>query len=94
MKATLYMEEDADKPVAQFDEVKVVELNDNHPQFNRKIFFKSSRLNASKVITELHRDRKMKLVLEDGRTASVLLQHQSLDTQGQAVGSLTVLSGL
>ena len=36
----------------------------------------------------------MTLVLEDGRSASVLLQHQSLDMQGKAVGSLTVLSGL
>ena len=93
MKATLYMEESS-KPVAEFDEVKVVEMNDNHPKFGRKIFFKAFRLNASKVMIELHRDQKMTLVLDDGRTASVLLQHQSLDMQGNAVGSLTVLSGL
>lgn len=93
MKATLYMEEST-KPVAEFDEVKIVSLNDNHPQFNHRIFFKSAQLNASKVITELHRDQKMTLVLEDGRRASVLLQHQSLDAHGSAVGSLTVLSGL
>lgn len=93
MKATLYME-DAKKPVAEFDEVKVVALNDNHSKFNRKIFFKAAQLNASKVMVELHRDQKMTLVLEDGRSASVLLQHQSLDAQGHAVGSLTVLSGL
>ena len=93
MKATLYME-DAKKPVAEFDEVKVVQMNDNHPKFGRKIFFKSAQLNAGKVMTELHRDQKMTLVLEDGRSASVLLQHQSLDMQGKAVGSLTVLSGL
>ncbi len=93
MKATLYMEE-SKKPVAEFEEVKVVALNDNHAKFNRKIFFKATQLNAGKVMTELHRDQKMTLVLEDGRSASVLLQHQSLDMQGKAVGSLTVLSGL
>jgi len=93
MKATLYME-DVKKPVAEFDEVKIVTLNDNHPQFNRRVFFKAGQLNASKVMTELHRDHKMTLVLADGRSGSVLLQHQSLDMQGNAVGSLTVLSGL
>lgn len=93
MKASLYMEK-SNKPVAEFDEVKVVEMNDNHPKFGRRIFFKSTQLNASKTMVELHRDQKMTLVLEDGRTASVLLQHQSLDMQGNAVGSLTVLSGL
>jgi hypothetical protein len=93
MKATLYMEESS-KPVAELDEVKVVQMNDNHSKFDRRIFFKSSKLNASKVMAELHRDQKMTLVLDDGRSASVLLQHQSLDMQGNAVGSLTVLSGL
>ena len=57
MKATLYME-DAKTPVAEFEEVKVVALNDNHAKFGREIFFKATQLNASKVMIELHRDQK------------------------------------
>ena len=45
-------------------------------------------------MVEMHRDSKMTLKLEDGRTCSVLLQHASMDSTGNAVGVLRVLDGL
>jgi hypothetical protein len=40
---------------------------------------------------EMHRDEQMLLRMEDGRSANVLLQHNSMDSQGFAVGILRVL---
>lgn len=93
MKATLHMPKIKD-PVAVFDSVQLVTMNDNHKAQPHRVFFKSTRLNAGRTMVELHRDEKMSLKLEDGRTLSVLLQHSSLDSKGNAVGVLRVLGGL
>ncbi len=92
MKAVLYMTDNED-PVAVFDNVNVVKMNDNHPAPYR-IAYSSTKINAGKTMVEMHRDNKMTLKLEDGRTCSVLLQHASMDSQGNAVGVLRVLEGL
>ena len=86
----MYME-GKDSPVAVFDEVSIVQMNDNHKDEPLRINYKAIQLNASKVMAELHRDDKMLLQLEDGRACSVLLQHNSLDMDGNAVGVLRVL---
>ncbi len=93
MKAMLYMP-GRKEAVAVFDEVDVVEMNDNHKAAPYRVRYKTQRLNASNVMLELHRDSKMMLKLEDGREATVLLQHSSLDMQGNAIGVFRVLSGL
>jgi hypothetical protein len=43
---------------------------------------------------ELHRDQKMTVKLEDGRTGSALLAHSSIDSEGNAVGVLRMLDAL
>jgi hypothetical protein len=86
--------QDQNEPVAVFDEIELVQMNDNHKAAPYRITYKTKRLNAGKTMLELHRDEKMTLKLEDGRQASVLLQHTSLDMQGNAIGVLRVLSGL
>ena len=93
MKATLFLN-NKETPVAELDEVTVVAMNDNHKQDPVRITYKSHKLNASKTMIELHRDEKMVLKLEDGRSGSVLLQHTSLDMEGNAVGVLRVLGDL
>lgn len=93
MKATLYMTGKQD-PVAVLDEVQVVEMNDNHKEAPFRVNFTSKQLNAGKTMIELHRDTKMRLRLDDGREANVLLQHSSLDSKGNAVGVLRVLGAL
>jgi hypothetical protein len=93
MKAMLYIQ-DQNEPVAVFDEIELVQMNDNHKAAPYRITYKTKRLNAGKTMLELHRDEKMTLKLEDGRQANVLLQHASLDMQGNAIGVLRVLSGL
>lgn len=93
MKAMLYMHDKKD-PVAVLDEVAIVKMNDNHSQSLYRISFSTTKLNAGRTMIELHRDEKMLLRLEDGREASVLLQHSSLDTKGKAVGVLRVLGSL
>ncbi|HHY57785.1 MAG TPA: hypothetical protein GYA08_20365 [Chloroflexi bacterium] len=93
MKAMLYLAGKED-PAAVLDEVKLIQLNDNHKVSPLRISFKSSKFNAGKTMTELHRHEKMHLRLEDGRSADVLLQHSSLDMQGNAVGVLRVLGDL
>ena len=93
MKAMMYMQGN-DEAVAIFDEVSVVEMNDNHRLSPIRISYKSRKLNASKMMVELHRDEKMHIKLEDGREADVLLQHSSLDMDGNAVGVLRVLGDL
>jgi hypothetical protein len=82
------------EPIAVFDDVQIVKMNDNHAAFPYRITYRASRLNAGKTFVELHRDERMLLKLEDGRSCHVLLQHNSLDGQGQAVGVLRVLDGL
>jgi hypothetical protein len=93
MKAMLYLPNKTE-PVAVFDEVNIVKFNDNHRAAPLRITYKAARLNAGKTMVELHRDAKMVLKLEDGRTCQVLLQHNSMDSQGRAVGVLRVLDGL
>ena len=93
MKAIMFIP-GRDDPAAVFDEVNIVKMNDNHLDSQYRIFYKSRKLNASKVMVELFRDAKMTLKLEDGRQASVMLQHSSLDMEGNAVGVLRVLSGI
>ncbi len=93
MKATLFLN-NKETPVAELDEVTVVGFNDNHKQDPVRITYKSHKLNASKTMIELHRDEKMVVKLEDGRSGNVLLQHTSLDMEGNAVGVLRVLGDL
>lgn len=93
MKAMLYLQDQSD-PVAVLDEVQIVTMNDNHKGAPHRVTYKAKKLNASRTMLELHRDLKLTLKLEDGRDASVLLQHSSLDMQGNAVGVLRVLDGL
>ena len=95
MKATLYLDPMAE-PVAVLDEVKIVEFgSDNHPEDQRiRIYYDTSNLNATKTMVELHRDRKMTVKLEDGRSAPALITHASLDAKGRFVGVLRVLGPL
>ncbi|MBW7882241.1 MAG: hypothetical protein H3C34_06340 [Caldilineaceae bacterium] len=90
MKAMLFMP-GKDEPVAVFDEVKIVTMNDNHKTSPVRISYKSQKLNAGKTMVELHRDARLLLKLEDGRDADVILQHSSLDMEGNAVGVLRVV---
>lgn len=93
MKAMLYMPDKAE-PVAVFDQVQIVKMNDNHRNAPYRITYSTARLNAGKTMVELHRDVKMVLKLDDGRTCRVLLQHSSMDSKGNAVGVFRVLDGL
>ncbi len=93
MPAMLYLPNKAD-PVAVLDDVQIVKMNDNHPDFPYRITYKSAKLHTGKIMVELHRDKKMVLKLDDGRTCSVVLQHASMDREGNAVGVLRVLDGL
>lgn len=93
MKAMLYMP-DKDEPVAVFEHVQIVKMNDNHRDAPYRITYHTPRLNAGKTMVELHRDVKMILKLDDGRTCHVLLQHNSMDSKGNAVGVFRVLDGL
>ena len=90
MKAMLYHKDD-NKPVAVFDEIKLIEMNDNHSASPYRITYKSEGLNSGKTMVELHRDEKMTLKMDDGRSCEVLLQHNSLDMKGNATGVLRVL---
>jgi hypothetical protein len=93
MKAMLFLH-DTEKPVAVLDEVALVAMNDNHKSSPLRITYKSHKLNAGGTMIELHRDDKLQLKLEDGRSGSVVLQHNSLDMEGNAVGVLRVLGEL
>jgi hypothetical protein len=93
MKAMLYLPGKED-PVSVLDEVKIVKMNDNHAASPYQVYYKAAKLNAGRTMVELHRDSKLTLKLDDGRTASVLMQHASIDMQGNAVGVLRVLEGL
>jgi hypothetical protein len=91
MKAMLYLPPKTD-PVAIFEEVDIVKMNPEiHPTLYH-ITYKAPQLNAGKTMVELERDSKMTLKLEDGRTCQVVLQHSSIDSKGNAVGVLRVLS--
>jgi len=95
MKAMLYAAK-MDQAVSVLDDVRIVEYaSTNHADSSQvRIFFKTKALNATKTMVELHRDQKMTVKLEDGRTASALLAHSSLDNEGHAVGVLRVLGAL
>lgn len=93
MKAMLYLPNKPD-PVAVFEEVNIVQFSQDNHAAPYRITFKAARLNAGKTMVEMQRDSKMTLKLEDGRECSVLLQHSSLDSKGNAVGVLRVLDGL
>lgn len=90
MQGMMYLE-GKDQPVAVFDEVQIVEMNDNHDNSPLRITYKSKELNSSKLMIELYREQQMRLRLNDGRECNVLLQHSSLDMEGHAVGVLRVL---
>lgn len=90
MKAMLYLS-GKDEPVAIFDEVTIVTMNDNHKVSPARVSYKSKQLSSGKSMVELYRHEKMRLHLEDGQTADVLLTHSSLDMEGNAVGILRVL---
>jgi hypothetical protein len=92
MKAMLFLPNKPD-PVAVLEEVDVVHFDQSNHHAPYRITFKSPRLNAGKTMVEMERDSKMTLRLEDGRQCSVLLQHSSLDSKGNAVGVLRVLDG-
>jgi hypothetical protein len=93
MPAMLYLPDKTD-PIAIFDDVQIVKMNDNHAAAPYRIMYKSSKLYAGKTMVEMHRDKKLVLKLDDGRTCSVVLQHASMDSTGNAVGVLRVLDGL
>ena len=93
MKAMLYAR-NREEPVAELDEVSIVEFNDNHKLSPTRIYYKADTLNTGKAMTELLRDDKLTLKLEDGRTGRVVLQHNSMDSQGHAVGVLRLLGAL
>lgn len=93
MKGMLYLPSRAE-PVAVLDEVKVVEYDDNHKVAPQRVFYKTSKLNAGRTMLELQRDDRMVIKLDDGRSGSVVLQHESMDADGNNVGVLRVLGAL
>ena len=93
MKATLYMQ-DRKEPVAELDEVKIVSFNDNHKNSPTRITYKTEKFNATQLMTELHRDQRMTLTLDDGRSGGVVLQHTSLDMDGNFIGVMRVVDGI
>ena len=80
-----------EEPVAVLDDVRIFDYNDNHTEAPQRIYYTSRSLNAGKTMLEMHRDEQMLLRLEDGRSAQVLLQHNSMDLSGNAVGVFRVL---
>lgn len=88
MRGTLSMD---NKPVAELDEVQLVQYNDNHTRSPQRVFYKTGALNKGKTMIELHRDQHMVLTLEDGRQGNVVLQHANMDMQGNSVGVLRVV---
>ena len=91
MKAMLYLP-NKPEPVSILEEVMIVHMDQNNHHAPYRITFKTPRLNAGKTMVEMERDSKMTLKLEDGRSCDVLLQHSSLDSKGNAVGVLRVLT--
>jgi hypothetical protein len=93
MKGMLYLA-GREEPVAVLDDVKVISFNDNHTVAPLRIFYKTLAMNATRVMLELQRDERMLIKLDDGRSAGVLLQHESMDDEGYSVGVLRVLGPL
>lgn len=93
MKAMLYLKNN-EEPVAVLDDVKVVEFNDNHQSSPIRVFYTSSKLNSGRSMTEMHRDERLTLKLDDGRSANVVFQHSSMDSVGNMVGVLRVLGAV
>ena len=93
MNAMLFMQ-GKDDPVAELDHVDIIGLNDNHKVSPERVFFRARRLGNGKKMIELYRDEKLMLKLSDGRSCNVLIQHSSLDSDGQAVGVLRILDTL
>jgi len=89
MNAMLFMP-NRDEPVAVLDDAKVIEYNDNHKAAPVRVYYRTRRLNAGRTMLELHRDERLHLHLQDGRKATVLLQHNSLDMEGNFVGVLRI----
>lgn len=90
MNGKLYLNE-SKEPVAILDSVEIVRMNDNHQDSPERIFYRTKRLNPGKKMSELYRDVVMRLELEDGRSANVLIQHSSLSGDGEFVGVLRVV---
>jgi len=95
MKAKLYVDR-VDEEVSILDDVRIVEYGSkNHAENSQvRLFFKTRALNTTKTMIELHRDHKMVVKLEDGRTGNALLAHSSMDSEGHAVGVLRLLDEL
>lgn len=93
MKGTLYLPS-REEPVAVLDEVKLIEYDDNHKLAPLRAFYKTRKLNAGRTMLELQRDDRMVIKLDDGRSGSVVLQHESMDADGNSVGVLRVLGPL
>lgn len=95
MKAMLYLDK-MDEPVSVLDDIQVIQYTSpNHKDVtNTRIFYRTKSLNAGKTMVELHRDRKLTVRLEDGRTGHALLAHSSMDSEGHAVGVLRMLDPL
>lgn len=89
MNAMLYLP-NRNEPVAVLDDVKVIEFDDNHKAAPTRVYYSTRSLNAGRTMLELHRDERLRLELQDGRKATVLLQHNSLDVQGNYVGVLRI----
>ena len=93
MKGMLYLPS-REEPVAVLDDVKIVEYDDNHKVAPLRAFYTTRQLNAGRTLLELQRDDRMVLKLDDGRSGSVLIQHESMDAAGNSVGVLRVLGPL
>lgn len=89
MNATLYLP-NQNTPIAALEHVEVFEYNDNHTASPTRIYYKTRRLNLGRTMVELFRDERLRVELGDGRKAIVLLQHNSLDMEGNYVGVLRV----
>lgn len=89
MNAMLYLP-NRDEPVAVLDDAKVIEFNDNHTASPTRVYYRTRKLNAGRLMLELHRDEALLLHLQDGRKATVLMQHTSLDMEGNYVGVLRI----
>ncbi len=87
MKGILFLD---DQPVAQLDETRttVFKTYDVDPI---RVSYSTKKLNTGKTLTEMQRTRTLVLKMEDGRQADVVLQHSSLDMEGNLVGVLRVV---
>ncbi len=87
MKGTLSLN---GRPLAQLDAVTVTVFK-TYETDPIRVSYTSKALGIGKAFPELQRTRALELQLDDGRQASVIFQHASLDAQGQQVGVLRVL---